>query len=79
MNNKPRMGGEGLTPVATDALKHLLALVHRDELNVPLDVSEFTRIGLQDAAEDLSLLRGLDKAGVRAVLVAVLAERKARE
>ena len=66
----------GLTEVETKHLKKLLSLVHRGEFKYPLDVHELARTGLQHAAPPiLSQLRGLDQAGVRAVLTAVLAER----
>ena len=70
--------GQGLTNVDSDVLKKLLGLLHRDEPVCPLDITELTRVGLQYASDDLEVLRGLDRAGVRAVLVAVLAERKSR-
>jgi len=68
--------GAGLTEVETQHLKQLLSLVHKRELSFPLDVHELTRTGLQHCAPPLlGQLRGLDEAGVRAVLIAVLAER----
>jgi len=69
----------GLVEIPTDALKLLLRLVHKGELRFPLDMTELTRIGLQaNATELLGTLRGLEENGVRAVLVAVLAERQSR-
>lgn len=54
----------------------LLRLLHRDELSFPLTPLELARIGLQEPSERiLGTLRGLGRDGVRAVLVAVLAER----
>ena len=70
--------GEGLVPVQTDHLLALLRAVHRGEVQAPLDIAGLTRVGLQRCAEDLlAHLRGLDAAGLRAVLVAVIAERRA--
>jgi len=67
-----------LTSVSDEHLERLLRLVHRAEVRCPLDVVELARIGLQDQVEVmLGMLRGLDAAAVRAVLVAVLAERRA--
>ena len=67
----------GLTEVDEKHLKELLALVHHEALAFPLDIAELTRVGLQHcAAALLGSLRGLDAAGARAVLVAVLAERR---
>lgn len=70
----------GLTEVATDDLKRALAMLHRGELDVPVSPWGIARIGLQHVQNPLlAQLRGLDVAGVRAVLTCVLAERKARE
>ena len=68
--------GSGLTEVHTHDLKKLLGLVHREEPNYPLNPTELARMGLQHcSAPLLATLRGLDAGGVRAVVVAVLAER----
>lgn len=68
-----------LTTVPTDSLKQALRLLHRGELQFPLTALEVTRTGLQAHQEALlAHLRGLDEAGVRAVLTAVLAERMPR-
>ena len=73
-----RPPGAALTYAKTPALEALLKALHRGEADCPLTVQELTRVGLQYAAEDLlPHLRGLDLAGTRAVVVAVLAERKA--
>lgn len=70
----------GLTGLATRDLKTLLRVLHRGELTCPLTIVELTRFGLQEPAEFLlRQLRGLDAAGVRAVLTCVLAERVAQE
>ena len=67
-----------LVSVPTDGLKLLLRQVHRGELPCPLDVPGIACQGLQSHSEALmSVLRGLGRDGVWAVLVAVLAERKA--
>jgi hypothetical protein len=66
----------GLTRVHTEALKRALSALHRGEVSCPLTVAELARVGLQHCAEDLlETLRDLDEKAVRAVLVAVLAER----
>lgn len=70
----------GLTPVPTEALVHLLRLLYKGELAFPLTMPELARVGLQATGPDLLLqLRGLDARGAQAVVVCVLAERKARE
>lgn len=67
----------GLQAVPTQDLRKALAALHREEMRCPLDITELTRFGLQHVAlELLSHLRGLDARAVRAVLVAVLAERQ---
>jgi len=66
----------GLTEVRTDDLKKLLGLAHRGEITFPMDATELARIGLQHCAiEMLATLRGLDERAVKAVVVAVIAER----
>ncbi len=66
-----------LTTIDSDQLTGLLRNIHRDEIECPLTTVGLTCVGLQEkAAVILDCLRGLDKAGVHAVLVAVLAERK---
>lgn len=66
----------GLKSVDTTALKRLLAAVHKEQVRFPLDVGELARVGVQYCSQEiLNGLRGLDGKGVRAVLVAVLAER----
>ena len=71
--------GQGFRAVPSSALKHLLAAVHRDEIPCPLTADVLACVGLQDRSEVLlGCLRGLSRAGVRAVLVAVLAERRGR-
>ncbi|MBW2524636.1 MAG: hypothetical protein JRI23_10695 [Deltaproteobacteria bacterium] len=73
MGNRP---SAGLTAVPTDDLKSLLRYIHRGEVTCPVTPGELARIGLQDRSEPiLHVLRGLDEAAARAVLVAVLAER----
>lgn len=69
--------GAGLTEVSTDALRTALRALHRNDLEVPVTIAGLTRHGLQEQAGPLlASLRGLDSAGVRAVLVCVLAERR---
>jgi len=66
----------GLTEVRDEDLKRLLREVHRGEARCPLSTGELTRVGLQrSSAELLGVLRGLDATAVKAVLVAVIAER----
>lgn len=70
----------GLTSIQTDDLKKALTFLHRGDLDCPPTIEGLTRVGLQHCANELmQTLRGLDRAGVRAVLVSVIAERRARQ
>jgi hypothetical protein len=70
--------GLGLTDVATARLERLLRALHRGDIAAPLQPVPLALAGLQDDANALlAALRGLDTAAVRAVLVCVLAERRA--
>ncbi|MEZ4452015.1 MAG: hypothetical protein R3B09_21305 [Nannocystaceae bacterium] len=73
----PRSGPDlALRQVPTDALKTLLRHVHHGTIELPLAPVPLVAIGLQDQVERLlGAMRGLESAAVRAVLVAVLAER----
>lgn len=74
------MFARGLTDVSTAHLKDLLRHYHRGELDVPVTIVGLTRLGFQNRSDPLlETFRGLDAAGVRAVLTAVLAERVAQE
>jgi hypothetical protein len=66
----------GLTEVTLDDLKKLLRLLHREEITCPLTIAELTRCGLQHCSPQiLGACRGVAANGVRAVVVAVIAER----
>jgi hypothetical protein len=68
--------GEGLTTLKTEELKKLLGLLHRGELNLPFTAQSVACAGFQyRSGELMAALRDLEEAGVRAVLVCVLAER----
>lgn len=69
-----------LTGVPTPELEQLLRQQYRGDLDVPVTVAALARVGLQHRAEEImQSLRGLDEAGVRAVLIAVIAERREGE
>ncbi|MCB9676046.1 MAG: hypothetical protein H6737_13065 [Alphaproteobacteria bacterium] len=70
------LGTQGLRAVRTDDLKTLLALVHRGELECPITEIGLATTGTLRLLDDLAVLKGLDKRGVHAVLVSVLAERR---
>jgi len=68
--------GRGLLDMSTDELKRLLSHLHKGELLCPVDAQGIAVTGFQYKSSVLmGALRGLDEAGVRAVLVCVLAER----
>lgn len=70
-----KLGANGLTAVSTSDLKNLLRAVHRGDLPCPLTLPNLARNGLQHAADELGHLRGLDAPAVKAVVIAVIAER----
>ena len=68
----------GLTEVSTPDLEKALRSLYRGDLACPLTIADLTRVGLQHCATDLlDVLRHLDHEAVRAVLVSVIAERRA--
>jgi hypothetical protein len=68
--------GQGLAEVPTDALKRLLAHLHRGDLICPVSPARLATVGFQYKTEVLmNALRHVDETGVRAILVCVLAER----
>ena len=70
------IGTSGLKQVSTGDLKEILRLVHRKELPCPIDRIGLATTGLLRLGDDLEILQGLDERATRAVLVAVLAERR---
>lgn len=69
---------KGMTALKTDDLIAILRVVHRGELSCPITQIGLAQAGLLRLGDDVGHLFGLDEAGVRAVLVAVLAERSLR-
>lgn len=74
----PVFGGAGLAHVSTEQLTRLLARVHDGSLVCPITHPTLLRAGMPDLVDQLGHLVGLDQRAVQAVLVAVLAERRAR-
>ena len=66
----------GLTHLNDQQLERLLKAVHRGYVKCPLTAEQLMGSGLADIYDRAGFLRGLDTAGVKAVLVAVLAERR---
>ncbi|MFT4628679.1 MAG: hypothetical protein ACI8PZ_007375, partial [Myxococcota bacterium] len=68
----------GLSKVSDNDLRELLRAHHRGELPSPVTRIGLAQTGLLRLGDELDVLHGLDAAGVRAVLVAVLCERRAK-
>ena len=69
----------GLTTLKTAALEKLLRHIYRKELACPLTSEGLARVGLQYCQESLlGALRSLDDKAITAVLICVIAERRAR-
>lgn len=70
------IGGRGLSKVPIEDLTALLRLVHRGGLRFPLRRQALLEMGMNRLAESADVIIGLDERGLRAVLVAVIAERR---
>ena len=70
------MMGRGLTHFSDQQLERLLKAIHRGYVTCPLDARQLMIAGLADVFDRASFLQGLDEAGVKAVIIAVLAERR---
>ncbi|UJR86865.1 hypothetical protein [Sandaracinus amylolyticus] len=73
------IGGKGLVHVSTSDLKLMLSRLHRGQLGCPVTHDRLVIAGLPQLVDKVDFLKGLDEAAVRAVLVAVIAERSAQE
>ena len=69
----------GLTKVSNEELERLLRIVHRGAVPFPVSRASLVLCAFGHLEAELDLLVGLDQAGARAVLVAVIAERRALE
>ena len=67
----------GLSSLSDEQLKAVLKRVYTRELKCPFGRSDLLMRGLNAVAEEGELLFGLEESGVRAVLSAVFAERRA--
>lgn len=66
----------GLRSVSTEELRTLLKMVHSGQIECPVTPAQLAPLKFQHHTEALmGSLRGLDRAGCHALLVAVLAER----
>ena len=66
----------GLSSLSDEQLKTILQRVYTKELPCPFKRSDLLLRGLNAVAEDGDLLFGLDELGVKAVITAVLFERR---
>jgi len=72
-------GGLGLTKVPTAELETLLRWLHRGEVKPPITRSLCLSSALPYLGENGDVIFGLDEPGLRAVLVAVISERRAKK
>jgi hypothetical protein len=68
----------GVTALPDDDLKRVMQLVYQGKLPCPFARSDLLVRGMNRVAEEGNLLIGLDEPGLRAVIAAVLAERRPR-
>ena len=71
--------GQALTQLSNQDLERLLKRVHDGSLECPINQRTLHMAGLSYLVDRVDFLHGHDARTVRAVLVAVLAERRARE
>lgn len=69
--------GKALTELALRDLENLLRALHRGQLVCPVAPASLHQAGLSYLVDRVEFLKGLDERAVRAVLVAVIAERRA--
>jgi hypothetical protein len=69
------LGERGLTAIKSADLKLILKAIYREELSCPISQVGLATVGLLRLGDDIDTLRGLEESAVRAVIVAVLAER----
>jgi len=66
----------GMTTIPTDALKRLLAYIHKQEVTCPLTPDSLACLGFQDRQENLlKYLREQSESATKAILICVIAER----
>lgn len=68
--------GQALTELGLRDLENLLRALHHKQLACPIVPVTLHAAGLSYLVDRVEFLRGLDEGAVRAVLVAVIAERK---
>lgn len=68
--------GKALTERSNEELENMLRRLHQGVLPTPLTTQGLHAAGLSYLMDKVDFLVGLDEPGLRAVLVAVLAERR---
>ena len=71
------MYGKAITEVRTEHLEALLKSVYKEQLVCPLTAQTVALAGFLGIRDRIEFLYGLEKPAVTAVLVAVIAERRA--
>ncbi|HJL16373.1 MAG TPA: hypothetical protein RMH99_11995 [Sandaracinaceae bacterium LLY-WYZ-13_1] len=79
MRTRRSFGGNGLSELSLADLRNLLKRLHDGSLTCPVGQKELHQAGLSYLIDRVDFLKGLDEAAVRAVLVAVIAERTRRQ
>lgn len=69
-------GSPGLTRLTDQEIEELLRALHRGFLRYPIKLSDLIGSGFPHVAEKADIVQGLDERGLRALLIAVLAERR---
>lgn len=69
----------GLSSLSDEQLKAVLKRVYSKELPCPFKRSDLLLRGLNAVAEEGDLLFGLDESGVKAVISAVISERRSMQ
>lgn len=72
-------GGIALSKIPTRDLRTMLSRLHRGALACPITHQTLVVAGLPHLVDRVGFLSGLDENAVRAVLIAVIAERTAVE
>ncbi len=70
------MLGRGLSKVPSSDLEGLMRAIYKGRVEFPLRRETLMMMGMNRLAEQADVLLGLDEKATRAVLVAVLAERR---
>jgi hypothetical protein len=73
------MFNQGLTQASLPELEALLRKLHRKELALPITHQSLVTSGLPGLIDKVTFLHGMPEEAAKAVLVAVIAERRVRQ